>query len=134
MIPIFKIPDQSFERARSLGPRITMRGVCSYELVSPVSGNTYRLSLDDEWQPRAFSCSCPARSYCWHAAAILDEHVRRSLAFGDHVLVNELAGHVWHTVLYASDEPAVFTEEIPEGFSLAFVVEVERLVAARRAA
>ncbi|HEY0545277.1 MAG TPA: hypothetical protein VGC91_07885 [Pyrinomonadaceae bacterium] len=133
MIPIFQIPDQSFERARRLRPRITALGACSYELVSPLSGRTYRLKLDDEWQPRAFSCSCPACSYCWHAAAVLDEVMRLSLAFGDHVLVNELYGQVWHTVLYASDEPAIFTAEIPEGFSLAFVVEVERLVAARRA-
>lgn len=133
MIQIFLIPDHSFTKARCLRPQITATGEREYELVSSASGKTYHLILDDEVEPCAFSCDCPAKTYCWHAAAILDYHARRMLAFGDRALVNESNGEVWHTVLYANDRH-VFTDEIRDGFSLSFVIAVERAISLRCAA
>lgn len=132
MIPINRIPDKTIKRARSLRPLIISTGERSYNLLSPISKNLYHIELDDPLKPRAFSCDCKAVSYCWHAVAVLEHHARRWLGFGDRVLVNELEGARWHRVIYATDR-VVFTDEVPEGFSLPFVIEVESAMPARGA-
>lgn len=75
-IAIRTIPDSSFEKARSLRPRIVRLAEADYEITSPVSGNTYWVSLDDPANPLFAACNCASRLHCWHMAAILDEHLR----------------------------------------------------------
>src|SRR2546423_15290176 len=121
-----KILEKATNRARSLRPRVSQTGHGAYTVTcDKVHPHTVRFyELGNKIFAECDATLCPSRVPCYHIASAFPYYQIERLQPGDRVLVNEAYGQAWHSFI-ALDGKSVFTFEVPEGFSLVFVVGCE---------
>lgn len=125
-------PQHKAPKKEPPAPLVKPTGPDTYTVLSRRSGNTYTAHI----QAGRIVCSCPSRGACYHLAAIATAHTLnliRNASDSDRVLVSEISGLKWHTVVGVKGD-FIFTLEVPSGFRLAFVVGHERDLAQERRA
>jgi hypothetical protein len=126
MIQLSMIPRHIKDKARAEKPKVARLSDDAYEVICH-KGHAHVVHfvfLDDDLYLECDKLICPARSACYHLPAAADAILRDHLFAGMRVLVSELRGLIWHTVLNA-DERYVYTQEVPEGFRRCFIVDFE---------